>query len=336
MEDWLVELVLRHQELLDTVDRLLLRHSGTRHRSDSSFAGGLISGLLPGLTDLQEVLPKTKPLLLSMEMTLRERMDKLNRCSLPPGPGSNKLRAQCRELLLQMARLPAAWNEPSVLVGSLRMPSQLEVCLSCGFYHVPASQLPEQWLPVDYVAIYQSRAMFQKDCGIRYYGKVKSCTRVRRWEIEEIPKSSEEWYYRLEIPVWEQLESPVAVREVPFTHLLTNLFLLTHSLETPELCLETPAHYCCFQALRRAVDQGDHTILSYPGGKLRIKNGQLQLLSHGKKLAIYSQEAFLATPSAVFRQIIPLLEPNITLRRKPRTPKRRSFLGKKKPHSRRR
>jgi hypothetical protein len=203
-----------------------------------------------------------------------------------------------------------------------------------GFYHVPACQIPEEWLPVEYVAIYQSRSLFPDDCGIRFYGKVKSCTPVRRWQIKEIPKSSGEWYYRLEILRWEQLECTVAVREIPFTHLRTNLFLLTHSLETPELSLKTPAHYCCFQALRRGADQEEDTVLPYSGGKLRLKNGQIQLHRHGRKLLNYSTEAFLTTPAAVFRQLISLLEQPTKSR--PQKPKRKHrFLFRKKSPKRR-
>lgn len=331
VEDWLAELAFCYQELLETVDRLLRRYSKPRHRVGSSFAGGKVSEILPGLGDLQEVLPEYRALFLAMETTLRERMNQLNRRQIPLCPGAYRLKEQCREMLLQMFRVPAVWSSPSVLVGTLRTPAQLEVCLHHGFYHVPACQIPEEWLPIAYVAIYQSRSLFPDDCGIRFYGKVKSCTPVRRRQIQEIPKNSDEWYYRLEILRWEQLECPVAVREIPFTHLLTNRFLLTHSLETPELSLKTPAHYCFYQALRRGVDQED-TVLLHPGGKLRLKNGQIQLYRHGRKLTTYSTEAFLMTPYLVFHQLLSQLE---QLQKSKKPKRKRRFLFRKKSPKRR-
>ncbi len=306
MEAWERELMDCYGELIVAVDRLLLRYSKARRQAGGSLPAELRGELLPWLVQLQEVLGE--PALLSMEAALRERMVRLERRRIPPGPGVHQIRNLCQKMAVQMVRLPAVWSSPSVLVGTLRMPSQLEVCLNRGFYHIPACLIPEDRLPVDYVAIYQSRTLFPEDCGIRFYGKVKNCIPVRRWQISEIPKNSNEWYYRLEVESWEQLDCPIGVREIPFTHLFTNLFLLTHSLETPELSLETPGRYCHFQALRRAVDQGNHVILRYPWGTLRLKNGQLQFWHRGRKLASYATEAFLATPYAVFHQLIPLLE----------------------------
>ena len=322
MEQWYQELVDCYGDLIAVADRLLLRYSKTRRSGQTSLPAELLGELLPWLVQLQEVLQE--PTLHSMEAALRERMVRFQRRRIPMGPRVHRLQTLCQEMSAHMCQLPAVWNSPSVLVGTLRMSSQLDVCLNRGFYHIPACLIPEDRLPIDYVAIYQSRTLFPEDCGIYFYGKVKSCTPVRRWQIQEIPKDSNDWYFRFEIEHWEQLDCPIAVREIPFTHLFTNLFLLTHSLETPELSLESPGRYCHFQALRRAVDQGNHIILRYPWGTLRLKNGQLQFCHHGRKLASYATEAFIATPYAVFHQLIPLLEQTKPSRLFPLKKKRRT------------
>lgn len=243
-----------------------------------------------------------------MEQALSERLVLLGQRRVPPGSGLMQLRFQCRELMLSLPKCPTVWDSPSVLVGTLRSPHQLDVCLGCGFYHVPACHIPEDRLPVSYVALYQSRSLFPEDCGIRFYGRVKRCIPVRRWQISEIPKNSHELYYRLEVDSWQQLESPVSVREIPFTHLFTNLFLLQHSKETPELSLETPVKYQYCQALRRSLELGDGIVLRHPKGTVRLKNGLFQVHRHGRKIAAFCAEDFIRTPDAIFRELMEVLE----------------------------
>lgn len=48
------------------------------------------------------------------------------------------------------------WNKRDVLVGTLKNREQLDICLSNKFYHIPASRIEDEDLPVHYVAIYQT------------------------------------------------------------------------------------------------------------------------------------------------------------------------------------
>jgi hypothetical protein len=235
-----------------------------------------------------------------LEEALLQRLRLLSGRRIPICGNLRRLRRLCRELALWTPE--GAWVLPGVLVGGLRRPGQLEVCLEHGFYHLPAAALPEERLPVAYVAIYQSQTLFPQDCGIRFYGKVKSCTLVPRRQIREIPKESDEWYYRLEVDRWEQLENPIEVREIPVIHLFTNLFLLTHSREVPELTLQTPEEYRRYQALRWTADTA--AVFHHPAGKVRRKRGKLSVYSGGKRVAAYSMELFRQTPGAIFRRIM--------------------------------
>ena len=97
-----------------------------------------------------------------------------------------------------------------VLVGSLSSAHQLSVCLSEGFYHIPASIAGADFERIDYVAIYQSRRFFGAAAGVRYYARVRSARLLPRYEIREIPRESPMMYVRFELEPWQILPVPIA------------------------------------------------------------------------------------------------------------------------------
>lgn len=145
------------------------------------------------------------------------------------------------------------WRTPDVLVGALRNRYQLDVCLECNFYHMPAVGIDPK--NVRYVAIYQSLNLFGHGSGIRYYGKVTGFKKVRRHEIDEIPKNSDEWYYRFEVKKWRRLISPIAAGGVAFVHMRTNLFLLRNSRTVAELLVGSEHQFRWVYALKKAMTQ---------------------------------------------------------------------------------
>lgn len=310
---WFLCLEKHTQELLKTADELLVRYPRQRRRSGPSFVGRIFAEECRCLRGYATSLDYEEQLCFAeLLQKLEERTQRLCRRRVLSYPLLRKLHLQWRSLRDLSACEPKEWDSPSVLVGTLRRPSQLDVCLLNGFYHVPVGQISEDRLPVDYVAIYQSRRLFAKDCGIRYYGRVKQCTILRRWEIEEIPKSSDALYYRFDIESWEQLDVPIQVREVPFTHLFTNLFLLLHSKETPQLCLESPIQYRYYQAVVTALKRGDGPVFTHPGGKVILKHGWLQVRWRGRKIVSFRAEDFTVVPDSIFRRIMEILERNAT------------------------
>ena len=97
-----------------------------------------------------------------------------------------------------------------VLVGSLSSAHQLSVCLSEGFYHIPASIAGADFERIGYVAIYQSRRFFGAAAGVRYYARVRSARLLPRCEIREIPRESPMMYVRFELEPWQILPVPIA------------------------------------------------------------------------------------------------------------------------------
>ena len=296
-------------KLVEEADWLLDRYTKQRRRPGSSLAGRYLYPCLPMLSGLKDLYPpKEQKKLQLMEDALMERLTDLSKRRIPPSTALKRFQSKCQALMAALPEIPRCWGSPSVLVGALRSPHQLDVCLEHRFYHVPARYIPNDWLPFSYVAIYQSHNMFPDDCGVMLYGKVKYWKPVKRWQITEIPKSSDELYYRLEVEHWEQLEPPIAIKEIPIVHLRTNLFLLKHSLETPELILRTPEHYVYYQAMTASLTLGDGIIFRHPGGVVRHKGGLFQIHRHGRKIAAFCVEDFTETPAAIFRELMDILE----------------------------
>ena len=295
--------------LLHAADDLIKRYPKLRSRSNSSLAGRILYPCIPMLSGIKNFLPlKEQKKLQLMEDALLERYIVLKQRRTPPCPALKRFQSRCQELIAALPEIPKRWDSPSVLVGALRSPHQLDVCREHRFYHVPARYIPNDWLPFSYVAIYQSHNMFPDDCGVMLYGKVKYWKPVQRWQIREIPKSSDELYYRLEVDDWEQLEPPIAIKEIPVVHLRTNLFLLKNSLETPELTLKNPLHYVYYHALDTSISLGDGIVFHHQGSIVRHKNGQFQIHRHGRKIAAFCVEDFTETPSVIFRELMDILE----------------------------
>ena len=160
------------------------------------------------------------------------------------------------------------WSVRDVLVGSLRDRKQLDIALEHHFYHIPVRQLSENDLPVRYVAIYQSRNIFGAEAGIRYYGEVTKVIPVRRNEITEIPKNSTEPYYRLEVKEWKQLDYVIEPKEFALVSRFTNLFLLEHSTEYPELFLRSEEEYRLYSELKRMAKN-----MEMYSSHLRLRSG---------------------------------------------------------------
>ena len=189
------------------------------------------------------------------------------------------------------------WNRRDVLVGSLRSRQQLDICLKHRFYHIPVVQLTEDDLPIRYVAIYQSRTLFGEKGGIYYYGKVTACTRVRRWEIRELPRDSEERYYRFDVESWETLPAPIVPKETGFAYLLTNFFLLKNSREVPELTFMSEREFRFCQALRRALEAKHPKAFLFEGSRITFEKKTIRIYRSGKLMEVEAT-CFEKIPSA--------------------------------------
>lgn len=145
------------------------------------------------------------------------------------------------------------FNEKEILVGNLSSHKQLEVNLKYKFYHIPYSEIRSSLKYIKYVAIAQTKAKgFGDDAGIRYYGRVKSFEILRRSEIKEIPKDSDELYVRFTVDKWEELDRKIELAGYRVRRrFYTNLFLLKNANIVPDLLIKTKEDYRLYLELKR-------------------------------------------------------------------------------------
>lgn len=171
-----------------------------------------------------------------------------------------------------------------VLVGTLRNTAQLEIALREKFYHIPAIRLYSGNFPINYVAIYQSVHKFGEDAGVYYYGEVESTKLLPRREISEIPKDSDEEYYRFEIREWKMLLSPIPPRDGDFVNLNTSLYLLENAKNTSELSLLTGRELSLYRKIEKLLAR---ELCKVRENKIMIKitaDKQLKVLKKRKEL----------------------------------------------------
>ena len=114
----------------------------------------------------------------------------------------------------------------------------MEDNLARKYYYVPAKSVTDEALTVDFIALYQSRTLFGKDAGIRYYGRVSEARELLRKEINFPMRkgNGEEKYYAFRVESWKTLPITVGVRfDTVYKPRLTNIFLLEHCIESYEL-----------------------------------------------------------------------------------------------------
>lgn len=204
------------------------------------------------------------------------------------------------------------WSERDVLIGTLSKRQQLDSCLKYRFYHIPAERLKDSDFPIRYIALYQSKALFGSEAGVRYYGEVTKCIPLSRGEITEIkprPGTETKRYYRFEVKEWKRLSKPIVAKEMGFVRSFTNRFLLEHSAEMPELWIRSEEEYRLYSELKRAVndttinDADNNLGFNFGNFTLIFEDGNI-LISKGKQIfAKYAISDFSRRPNAVFRQI---------------------------------
>ena len=204
-------------------------------------------------------------------------------------------------------------SERNTLIGALRAPRQLGICLKRKFYHIPASYIEEYAIP-EYVAIYQSERIFGKElAGIKYYGEVKKCTPMRRSKIREIPKNSNELYYKFKVKEWKRLECPVAAKELGFVRLFTNIFLLENAIDIPELTVMDRYGFSLYRLLKLAQNEIEKQDAVFSGFKIDgceivFTFDAIYLCKEQRIQKKYLRSVYSFAPSAVFEDIKKELE----------------------------
>ena len=204
------------------------------------------------------------------------------------------------------------WNRRDVLVGPVRSREQMTAILEHQFYYVPIRYLPQEKLPIHEVAIYQSKDLYGKEAGIEYYGEVISMEKVHRREITEIPRDSDDLYYRINVREWVKLDRRIEAKEygVRFA-LFTNDFLLKHCSTVPELFhIKTEEEYRFFTELKRVaadaalINDDSVTGFELENYKVVFEDGEIKLFGKEGMLDHRRINDFNHRPNAVFRELM--------------------------------
>ena len=198
-------------------------------------------------------------------------------------------------------------SEQDTLVGAMRSPRQFGICLKRRFYHIPAVYIEEYPIP-KYIALYQSQRMFGEEVsGVKYYGEVKKCTPMRRSKIREIPKNSNEIYYKFKIKKWKRLDRTVESGELGFVRLFTNLFLLQNVDDVSALTIDNLYDLRLYKLLKLASEALDGEALmahfSIDGFDIIFSKEIIYLCDSGKIHERYWRVGFAQTPSLVLGKI---------------------------------
>ena len=257
-----------------------------------------------------------------------ESIDKVNIGGLPFLPSATRLVTEMLDDLIddspdsafERATLPKGiesklkkvdWSHREVLIGSVRSLDQFEICIRHNFYYVPVSKLSKERLPIQKVAIYQSRPIFGSRAGVEYYADVLSVEKVRRSEIREIPRNSDELYYRLNLASWKRLDRRIEPRNLGIqTIAYTNSFLLHHSTQVPELFLKTEEEYRFLTELKRITSDpaliNNDQVSGFEFGPYRVifEEGLIKLMNSDGILQQCEINSFIRHPNVEFRSLM--------------------------------
>lgn len=191
-------------------------------------------------------------------------------------------------------------SDRRVIVGSYRNGRQLEWCIKNKKYYVPATQIKREDMPLEYVALYDSKKS-QKP-GIKLYGKISSYDVVKRKMIpfKSSRGNEKEAYYYFDIENWETLERPISFKgDFVYEACFTSLWQLMNSDVTFELFrVRSNFDYYVMKALfyysERALNErknttvkvSDNCILKFSYDGISLQN------EIGEEIRFYSKDTF--------------------------------------------
>lgn len=204
------------------------------------------------------------------------------------------------------------WRKREILVGTFRSRQQFDICFNKNFYYIPVKQVPDNRLPIHYVALYQTKNKFGNDAGIHYYGEVLRTTMVRRKNIKEVPlthANAEEFYYRFVVRRWDMLERVIEPKEHGFPCDYTNMFLLQHSEYIPELLIESEEKYRFYEELKRSVNNAkinkdaDNIGFEYEDVQFIFTGGNILAIKEGRIVEKRAISDFARRPADTYRRL---------------------------------
>ncbi len=197
------------------------------------------------------------------------------------------------------------WIKDEVLVGTLRNREQINIILKNNFYHIPEVMIPEDKRDISYVAIYQSKNLFGKDAGIRYFGKVISSKRVKRKDITEIPSKSEEMYIRYTIDKWCNLGKVISPGRGGTVVAFTNLYMLLRADITDELYFHSEDEYKLYRSIKTSLEKDyDKVATTFNGHVIAIYSGNITVYRDKRQVYNILVRDYIKNPVSGFYSVV--------------------------------
>lgn len=248
-------------------------------------------------------------------------IEQVNVGGLPFLPSATDLVAQMLDELIsdspesafERATLPAGteaklkkvdWNRRDVLIGFVRDENQMQRCIQDKYYYTYKQNVSAENLPIYFVALYQ------RNTGIEYYGRVVTTQEVKRRELPGKARWQDKSCYKFTVKEWIELSDPIRPEMYgPNPIAYTNYFLLTHSETYPELHLHSSAEYRFFSELKRRVkemviqDVGRSSGFEFDDTKVLFSDDRIQVIRGKQRVAECTVDEFSSHPNVVFRRI---------------------------------
>ena len=202
----------------------------------------------------------------------------------------------------------------NMLVVTVKSKEQLEINLKHNFYYMPASKIINVNCDYEYIAVYQSATFFGGCSGILYFGEIEDIRAVRRCEILEIPKDSNENYLRFSVK-WktkdEKINPDVAVKSFADT----SYELFKNAKNVSELYIRSYEEYKTYIFLKNICK--NVKIFGNENGIYEIKADGLKVEFNRMGFSVYDGDKYvfaLSRPSfrknlkSVFKKIEELIE----------------------------
>ena len=196
------------------------------------------------------------------------------------------------------------WNKREVMIGFVNSDDQLQRCLQYHYYYTYKQNISKANLPIHYVA------MYRREYGIEYYGKVLTTKEVVRSEIPGNARWKDRLCYRFDVDEWVKLPDAICPELYgPNPIAYTNYFLLTHSRTYPELHFRNEAEYRFFLELKRRSDKAfveegtEKACFELNKSRVLFEGNAILVLKDGKQVADFTITEFTQHPNAVFRRI---------------------------------
>jgi len=266
-------------------------------------------------------------------------IEKINIGAFPFLPGSTELIAEFLENIIDESAissysrnvLPVGTEEfrpqpefkVDLLVGSLRKREQLDFILKEKIYYLPFKQTVLNH-DLKYIAVFQSELKFGDESGIKYYGKVKNISIVKRKDIDFPSTSSdgEADYLLFEVERWQQLGRRIKAEGygISSSHIYSNIMLLKKADTLPELSIRSLKEWRLWLELKRLKEEIKILIKNNRLDEIKeiegFKIADLEVIIDKEQLMAasddeiveYSYEKFLKNPRNILNEIMELID----------------------------